>query len=171
MLTKSIPKPACFFKEYTIYSITICPTSDLQFIDPDKIPLRYTRFKSAVERRITKSISLSCDYHLWIEISEPLSLKPKGSQYPRLHLHGIIAITDIRRFLLHDYYKLYDSIGIIDIDTISDPKNWLLYCTKQQHLTGFDTIQHGSVLLNLHQFMDNNKVVQSPQDVAPTAES
>jgi len=53
------------------------------------------------------------------------------SSLGRLHFHGRIQINEIPMFLSTDLKRLMEN-GTLEIDSISDPEKWLLYCTKQK---------------------------------------
>ncbi len=53
-------------------------------------------------------------------------LSPNG----KLHIHGWISFSDDKS-IVQWYHNLYSTSASMELDTIDDLKDWVLYCTKQ----------------------------------------
>ncbi len=74
-----------YFKTNTKYSITLNPIDKHQYFGSAK---RYILFRAYIYEQL---LSLTCEYQLYIEISEPHGMHTQGYTGPRLHLHARVA--------------------------------------------------------------------------------
>ncbi len=144
MECKKLPKkPTAYLKVGVPYQLNLNPPDRYQYLGKAN---RLYLFRNFV---YTQFLSFIWDYTMFIEISEPQTMK-QGDAGPRLHLHGIIEFGDadeIKQFLLHDYYKLTRWTRI-HIDTIADLSHWIDYCSKQWDLFGEKQILSRAMVLN-----------------------
>lgn len=129
-----------------IYAITINPSDSLQKVTS----VAYNEFtdslvhktSTTLKRYITISSKLvpilaNYKYKLWWDVSCPTDIY-KG-KFPRLHLHGVIYLTDymlVEEFLLKTSYILseFNSIKLVKIEGEKNLDKWLRYCRKYQNI-------------------------------------
>lgn len=117
-----------FFKEGTVYAVTICPEDRYQYFGS---PNRMQKFRNTLREILFHYHEAGIQYHHLIELSEP---KSKSEHGPRLHTHGIMLLPtkqSVKVFLL-SLYNMLCKIGIIDLDVVEDEAVWRGYCHKQQ---------------------------------------
>lgn len=127
--------PTVFYKPEGIYEITINPCDKYQF--------RYTKhrtehFVEVAVRKLRSCLGASCEYSLFLELSEPRNSNPIKGTYPRFHFHGTISIKPDPQclFSLLEYglARLSD-YGDYQINTYR-PDYWPQYYMKQQNVIG-----------------------------------
>lgn len=118
-----------FYKTDNTYEITINPSDKHQFKGRVN---RFILFYQNIYDRLRGSLGLSCDYELYIELSEPRNSNEKKAVFPRLHLHGTITIRSVFTFLEETLIKLM-KVSDYSIN-LYRPDYWKKYCMKQQDI-------------------------------------
>ncbi len=122
-----VEKTKNFYEILTKYSITLNPVDKHQYFG------KLNRLRLFQNFLYEQLITFKGEYEVFIELSEPHSMKTQGYSGPRLHAHGYILFRtrkELSHFLLLGYYKLTRWTSV-DIDTISDFTKWHTYYTKQ----------------------------------------
>lgn len=120
-----------FYDTDGIYEITINPQ--------DKYQYRHNKYRAElfVEQAVRKlrgCLGVSCEYQLYLELSEPRNSNEIKGTYPRFHFHGTIIIRDVFEFLQYGLTKLM-AYGDYQINQ-HRPDKWSKYCNKQQGIIG-----------------------------------
>lgn len=116
-----------FYETDGVYEITINPQDKYQY---KHNKYRAELFVEQAVRKLRGCLSVSCEYELYIELSEPRNSNEIKGTYPRFHLHGTIIIRDVFEFLQYGLTRLmaYSDYQINQ----HRPDKWSKYCKKQQ---------------------------------------
>lgn len=100
------------------YTFTVSPSDDYQYFNEDDREDKFYKLWKMYFRK-------------WIDIN--VYLHPELSPRGRLHFHGTILFKTEKA--IKKFYLFYVSDILrksqIEIDTITDPDKWSLYCAKQ----------------------------------------
>lgn len=122
---ESISGKMALFEQGVDFSITINPDDSSQhFTDPVITRISLVRAEVITELTHHSVHEYINNISLYLDLSTPSQMD--RHTVPRYHYHGTIQFRDAPRF----WAVFRPRSSVVEIDTISDPKGWMRYCTK-----------------------------------------
>lgn len=123
---------------------------------------RYKQFLLTAKHLLHKIFTINkIQYKVITEVSTPYILQDSG--VGRLHLHGILTLTERqRRDLYLQDIRILTAHGRVEIKPVTDQAGWEEYITKQQELENIEYITHETLLPAA--LPDNRNILQTLGD-------
>lgn len=148
-MSTKIPTVKPIFYKKADYEITINPSNTMQYaFDRRGTLLRIQKIFNKINPLLLEYLKPYGKYALQWEISEPQEINGTNNNgnitegFPRVHLHGILKLTDPIGFLMVGMPHIANNIGTLQINqtfpqdgaTYDRKKYWKSYINKQKKL-------------------------------------